>query len=66
MAQKVVERIDFGDWKWVDSKYYCSDYYDVSMNKYGAKCKTLLRNENKGWIKSVVLMVGFSGFLCIR
>ena len=32
-------------------KYYCSSYYDVSVNKYGGKCGTSLRFwENKGWI----------------
>ena len=54
MAQKVVEKSEFDDWKGVDSKYYCSNYYDISINKYGVKCKTLLRIwKNKGWIKSV-------------
>ena len=24
----------------IDQKYYCSDYYDVSVNKYGVKCYT--------------------------
>ena len=27
----------------IDQKYYCSDYYDVSLNKYGVKCGTSLR-----------------------
>ena len=34
----------------IDQKYYCSDYYDVSVNKYGVKCGTSLRfweNKNK-------------------
>ena len=32
-------------------KWYCSDYYDCSVNKYGVKCGTLLRFwEIKGWI----------------
>ena len=22
----------------IDSKFYCLDYYDVSVNKYGVKC----------------------------
>ena len=36
----------------IDQKYYCSDYYDVSVNKYVAECGTSLRFwENKGWIK---------------
>ena len=35
----------------IDQKYCCSDYYDVSVNKYGIKCETSLRIwENKGWI----------------
>ena len=41
----------FNQLKNIDQKYYCSDYYDVSVNKYGVKCGTLLRYwENKGWI----------------
>ena len=32
----------------IDQKYYCSNYYDVSVNKYGVKCGTPLRFwENK-------------------
>ena len=32
----------------IDQKYYCSNYYHVSVNKYGVKCKTSLRFwENK-------------------
>ena len=35
----------------IDCEYYCSDYYDVSLNKYGVKCGTSLRFwENKEWI----------------
>ena len=38
----------------IDQKYYCSDYYDVSVNRYGVKCGTLLRfRENKGWINEI-------------
>ena len=43
-----------------DQKYYRSDYYDCSVNKYSVsvehayKCGTLLRFwENKGWIIEV-------------
>ena len=33
----------------IDQKYFCSDYYDVSVNKYGIKFGTPLRFwENKG------------------
>ena len=42
---------EFDVLKDIDQKYYCSDYYDVSLNKYGVKCGTSLRFwENKGWI----------------
>ena len=35
-------------------KYYCSSYYESSVNKYGVKCGTLLRFwENKGWIHPI-------------
>ena len=38
----------------IDQKYYHSDYYDVSVSKYGVKCGTLLRFwENKGWINKI-------------
>ena len=38
----------------IDQKYYCSSYYDISINKYGVKCGTSLKFwENKGWIHSV-------------
>ena len=35
----------------IGRKYYCSNYYDVSVNKYGVKCGTSLSFwGNKGWI----------------
>ena len=35
----------------IDQKYYYSDCYEFSVNKYGVKCGTLLRFwENKGWM----------------
>ena len=38
----------------VDQKFYCSDYYDVSVSKYGVKCGISLRFwENKGWINEI-------------
>ena len=38
----------------IDRKYYCSNYYDVSVNKYGLKCGTSIRFwENKRWINSI-------------
>ena len=27
----------------IDQKYYCSNYYDVSVNKYSVKCVTSLK-----------------------
>ena len=38
----------------IDKKYYCSDYYDARLNKYGVKCGTSLRFwESKGWINKI-------------
>ena len=45
---------EFDQLKDIDNNYYCSDYYDVSGNKYGVKCGTSLRFwENKGWINEI-------------
>ena len=45
---------EFDELKNVDPKYYCSNYYDVSVNKYGVKCGTSLGFwENNGWIHSI-------------
>ena len=45
---------EFDQLKNIDQKFYCSDYYDVSVNKYGVKCGTSLRLwENKGWINEI-------------
>ena len=42
---------EFDQLRDIDEKYYRSNYYDVSVNKYGVKCGTSLRFwENKGWI----------------
>ena len=42
---------EFDELENIDQTYYCSDYYDVSVNIYGVKCGTSLRfGENKGWI----------------
>ena len=38
----------------IDQKYYCSNYRDASVNKYGVKCGNSLRFwENKEWIHSI-------------
>ena len=44
----------FKELKSIDKKYYSSEYYDVSVNKYGAKCGASLKFlENKGWINEI-------------
>ena len=44
----------FDQLKNIDPKYYCSDQYDVSVNKCGAKCRASLRFwENKGRINEI-------------
>ena len=38
----------------IDQKYYYSNYYDVSTNKYGVKCGTSLRFlENNEWVNRI-------------
>ena len=45
---------EFDQLKVIDQKYYCSNYYDVSGNKNGVRCKISLRFwENKGWINEI-------------
>ena len=45
---------EFDQLKDIDRKYYCSDYYDASINKYSVKCGTSLRFwENKGWTNKI-------------
>ena len=52
VVQKVMERIRSVEKYY--QKYYCSDYYDVSVNKYDVKCGTSLRFwENKGQISEI-------------
>ena len=46
----------FNQLKEIDQKYYCSSYYDFSVNKYGVKCEPWLRfRENEGWINEIDL-----------
>ena len=33
----------FDELKIIDYNYHCSNYYDVSVNKYGVKCGTSIR-----------------------
>ena len=45
---------EFSQLKNIDQKYYCSDYYDHSVNKYGVDYGTSLRFwKNKGWINKI-------------
>ena len=42
---------EFDQLKDIDQEFYCSDFYDASVNKYGVECGAQLRFwENKGWI----------------
>ena len=45
---------EFDDLQNFDQKYYCLNYYDVSVNKYGVECGTSLKFcENKGFINPI-------------
>ena len=45
---------EFDKLKNIDQNYYCSNYYDVSFNKYKVKCGTSLGFwEDKSWINSI-------------
>ena len=45
---------EFDKLKDIDQKFYCSDYYDVGVNKYVIKWGTSLRVwENKGWMNEI-------------
>ena len=47
---------EFDQLKNIGQKYYCLDYYVVSVNKYGIKCRTSLRFwENKRWVNKIDL-----------
>ena len=38
----------------IDQNFYCSNYYDLSVNKYGVKCGLSLQFwQNKGWINCI-------------
>ena len=42
---------EFKELEDIDKKYYSSDFYNVSLNKYGVECGTSLRFwGKKGWI----------------
>ena len=45
---------EFKELESIDKRHYSSDFYDVSLNKYGVKCGTSLRFwESKGWINKI-------------
>ena len=59
MVQKVMERI----WSVGRYWYYCSNYYDVIINKYDVECKKSLRFwENNGWINPIDLYGWFQSY----
>ena len=45
---------EFKELEDIDEKYYCSDFYHVSLNKCGVECGTSLRFwERKEWINEI-------------
>ena len=45
---------EFSELKDIDQNFYCSDCYDVKLNKYKVKTGTSLRFwKNKGWINEI-------------
>ena len=45
---------EFDELKNIDQRYYCSNYYDATVNKYGVKCGTSLGfSGNKIWISPI-------------
>ena len=45
---------EFKELESIDKKYYCSNFYDVSINFYGVECGTNLRFwESKRWINEI-------------
>ena len=54
---------EFDELKNIDQKYYCSNYFDVSINKYSVKCGTTLRFwKNNGWINPIDLYGWFQWY----
>ena len=44
---------EFDDLKKIKQKFYCSDYFDASVNKYGVKCGiSLTFCEDNGLVNS--------------
>ena len=54
---------EFVELKNIDQYYYCSNYCDVSVNKYCVKCRTSLRlRGNKGCINPIDPRVWFQRY----
>ena len=46
--------IEFDQLEDIDQKYYCSNCFDISVNKYCAKCVTSLKFwENNRWVNPI-------------
>ena len=41
----------------IDLKYYCSNYYDASVNNYGVKCGASLRFWEKLLIVNLMIIL---------
>ena len=66
MIQSTKSWKEFDELKNIDQKYYCSNHYDVNVNKYGVKCGTSLDlGKMINVLVLLILMVGFSGILGI-
>ena len=54
---------ELDDLKNIDQNYYCSNYYDVNVNKYGVKCGIPLRIwENNGRTNPIDPYSWFQGY----
>ena len=54
---------EFDQFKDINQKYYCSNYNNASVNKYGVKCRILLRLWEMDGLMKKNLTDGFSGIL---
>ena len=48
---------EFDELKIIDQKYYCSNYYHTSVNKYCVKCGTSLRFRENEFYRSLWLVL---------
>ena len=55
---------EFEESRNIHQNYYCSNYYNVSVNKYYVKCRTSLRFwENNGCINFIDLCGRFNWYM---